>query len=95
MQIGFALENAKLKEVNRKANELNQSIFLPQQEDLKRVVIDISQDSQMIFKAFWNKAVKLLDFLTASRQQIQEIIDKAKIIKTTAKENKYSETTIC
>ena len=86
MQIGFALENAKLKEVNRKANELNQSIFLPQQEDLKRVVIDISQDSQMIFKAFWNKAVKLLDFLTASRQQIQEIIDKAKIIKTTAKE---------
>ncbi len=86
MQIGFALENAKLKEANQKANELNKSIFLPQQEDLKRVVIDLSQDSQMIFKAFWNKVSKLLDYLTNCRQKNQEILDNAKFIKTTAQE---------
>ena len=86
MQIGFALENAKLKAANQKANELNKSIFLPQQEDLKRVIIDLSQDSQMIFKAFLNKALNLLNYLTACRKQIQEILDSAKVIKTTAEE---------
>ncbi len=86
MQVGFALENAKLVEANRKANELNKSIFLPQQEDLKRVVIDLSQDSQMIFKAFYNKSLNLLNYLAACRQQIKEILDSAKVIKTTAEQ---------
>jgi methyl-accepting chemotaxis protein PixJ len=86
MQIGFALENAKLKEANRKANELNKSIFLPQQEDLKQVVIDLSQDSQMIFKAFLNKSLNLLNYFAACRQQIKDILDSAKVIKTTAEE---------
>ncbi len=86
MQIGFALENAKLKEANRKVNELNKSIFLPQQEDLKRVVIDLSEDSQMIFKAFWNKVSKLLDYLTNCHHQMKDILDSAFFIETTAEE---------
>ncbi len=86
MQVGFALENAKLIEANRKANELNKSIFLPQQEDLKQVVIDLSGDSQMIFKAFYNKSLNLLNYLAACRKQIQEILDSAKVIKMTAEQ---------
>ena len=86
MQIGFAIENAKLKQANQKANELNQSIFLPQQEDLKQVIIELSQDSRMIFKSFYTKALNILNYLAAGRQQIQEILDNAKVIKTTAEE---------
>ncbi|MGB3755101.1 MAG: GAF domain-containing protein [Rivularia sp. (in: cyanobacteria)] len=86
MQVGFALENAKLIEANRKANELNKSIFLPQQEDLKQVVIDLSQNSQIIFKAFYNKSLNLLNYLAACRKQIKEILDSAKVIKTTAEQ---------
>ncbi len=86
MQVGFALENAKLIEANRKANELNKSIFLPQQEDLKQVVIDLSQNSQIIFKAFYNKSLNLLNYLSACRKQIKEILDSAKVIKTTAEQ---------
>ncbi|MGB3640085.1 MAG: GAF domain-containing protein [Rivularia sp. (in: cyanobacteria)] len=86
MQVGFALENAKLKAANQKAKELNKSLFLPQQEDFKQVIIDLSRDSQMIFKAFLNKTLNLLNYLAACRQQIKEILDTAKVIKATGEE---------
>ncbi len=86
MQIGFALENAKLIETNARVKELNKGLFLPQQEDLRQVVIDLSQDSQMIFKAFWSKALNLSNYIAACRKQIQEIFDKAKVITTTAEQ---------
>lgn len=86
MQIGFALENAKLIKANQKANELNKSIFLPQQEDLKQVVIQLSEDSRMIFKAFSGNALNLLNYLGVCRQKTQEISDSSKIIKTTAEQ---------
>ena len=86
MQVGFALENANLKEANKRANELNKSIFLPQQEDLRQVIIDLSGDSQMIFKAFLNKSLNLLKYLAACRKQIKEILDTAKVIKATGEE---------
>ncbi|MDY6901589.1 MAG: hypothetical protein SWZ49_26440, partial [Cyanobacteriota bacterium] len=83
---GFALENAKLIAANQKANELNKSIFLPQQEDLKQVIIDLSEDSRMIFKAFSGNALNLLNYLGICRQKAQEISDNSKIIKTTAEQ---------
>ena len=86
MQIGFALENAKLIAANQKANELNKSIFLPQQEDLKQVVIELSEDSRMIFKAFYANALNILNYLGICRQQNQEILDTSKVIKTTAEQ---------
>ena len=86
MQIGFALENAKLIAANQKANELNKSIFLPQQEDLKQVVIELSEDSRMIFKVFYNNALNILNYLGICRQQNQEILDTSKVIKTTAEQ---------
>ncbi len=90
MQIGFALDNAKIIKQNTQTNELNQdqnqnqNIFLPQQEDLRQVVIELSQNNQMIFKAFWSKAVNLSNYLAASRKQIQQIFDTAKVMTTTA-----------
>ncbi|MBV6626699.1 MAG: GAF domain-containing protein [Rivularia sp. (in: Bacteria)] len=86
MQVGFALENAKLIESNAKANELNKSLFLPQQEDLRKVIIEISQDSKMIFKVFWNKALNVSNYVAACGKEIQEILDAAKLIKITADE---------
>jgi len=92
MQIGFALDNAKIIEQNTQTNELNQNqnqnqnqnIFLPQQEDLRQVVIELSQNNQMIFKAFWNKAANLSNYLGACRKQIQQMFDTAKVMTKTA-----------
>ena len=86
MQIGFALENAKLIAANQKANQLNKSIFLPQQEDLKQVVIELSGDSRMIFKAFYTNASNILNYLGICRQKTQEILDTSKVLKTTAQQ---------
>ncbi|MGB3655267.1 MAG: hypothetical protein WBA41_29240, partial [Rivularia sp. (in: cyanobacteria)] len=86
MQVGFALENAKLIETNALANEINKGIYLPQQEDLRQVIIELSQDSQMIFKAFWTKGLNLSNYLAVCRKQIKEILDTAKVMKTTAEE---------
>ncbi len=86
MQVGFALENAKLIESNVLANEINKGVYLPQQEDLRQVIIELSQDSQMIFKAFWTKGLNLSNYLAVCRKQIKEILDTAKVTKTTAEE---------
>ncbi|AFY54763.1 GAF domain-containing protein [Rivularia sp. PCC 7116] len=86
MQVGFALENAKLIESNAKANELNKSLFLPQQEDLRKVIIELSQDSKMIFKVFWNKALNISNYVAACGKEIHEILDAAQLIKITGEE---------
>ncbi|MEO1433002.1 MAG: GAF domain-containing protein, partial [Cyanobacteria bacterium J06633_8] len=86
MQVGFALENAKLIESNAKANELNKSLFLPQQEDLRKVIIELSQDSKMIFKVFGNKALNISSYVTACSKKIQEILNTTKLMKITAEE---------
>ncbi|BAY84298.1 methyl-accepting chemotaxis sensory transducer [Calothrix parasitica NIES-267] len=88
MQIGFALDNAQIIEQNSQTSELTQNqqqnIFLPQQEDLREVVIELSKNNQMIFKAFWNKALILSNHLDACRKQIQQMFETAKVMTTTA-----------
>ena len=79
MQVGFALENAKVIEQN------TQNISPSQQEELKQVVIDLLQDNQTSFKDFSTKALHLSNSLSLSLNQIQEVFNAAKTMTTTAK----------
>ncbi len=85
MQVGFAIDNAKIIQQKQEANELDKSISFAQQEELKQVLVELLQDNQTSFKDFSTQTLNLSNYLTNSLGQIQEILDGSKSMTTTGK----------
>ncbi|NJR74748.1 MAG: GAF domain-containing protein, partial [Scytonema sp. CRU_2_7] len=91
MQVGFALENAKLSEQNNLAYQIIESLSqqYSQQEEFQQQVVELLKDSEISFKTFSTKALNLSESLAATFNHIQEIADAARSVAATATQAEF------
>ncbi len=94
VQIGFALENAKVSGNKIQTYELfKKDVSVPvqhsQQEDFQQLIAELLKDNENSFKAFSSKALNLSEFVTVALKQIQGVSDGAKGVATTARQAEH------
>ncbi|MCP6759155.1 MAG: GAF domain-containing protein [Fischerella sp. CENA71] len=91
MQVGFALDNAKLLEENALAYQTIENISQQQsqQEEFQQLLTELLKGSEISFKAFSTKAHHISESLAVALNQIQEVASVAKNMELTAEQAEY------
>lgn len=92
VQLGFALENAKVSESKIQTYQVlkqDAPVQHSQQEDFQELIAELLKDNENSFKAFSSKALNLSEFVTVALKQIQGVSDGAKGVATTARQAEH------